>query len=187
MRVRAALFPIALLSLAVSSLTVAACGGDSELEDVTAERDALAAELAAVQSRYELSRASQEMIAEIIADPEAFGDRSEALGKMTALATPEAVMDDTAFGPVPIRDAWDNTVFGTDSTFKTWVTWLSDDGSGGGSLWTWTGTANNGEPFELIGINLDDYDENGLMTYSLVDWPYPAETVRAAVATGGPD
>ena len=127
------------------------------------------------------------MIAEIIAEPEAFGDRSEALDKMTALATPEAVMDDTAFGPVPIRDAWDNTVFGTDSTFKTWVTWLADDGSVGGSLWTWTGTANNGEPFELIGINLDDYDENGLMTYSLVDWPYPAETVRAAVATGGPD
>lgn len=187
MRVRATLFPIALLSLAASSLTVAACAGDSELEDVKAERDALAAELAAVESRYEMSRANQEMIAEIIAEPEAFGDRSEALDKMTALATPEAVMDDTAFGPVPIRSAWDNTVFGTDSTIKTWVTWLADDGSSGGSLWTWTGTASNGEPFELIGINLDDYDENGLVTYSLVDWPYPAEAVKAAVATGGPD
>ena len=46
MRVRAVLFPIAFLSLAMSSLMVAACGGDSELEDVEAERDALAAELA---------------------------------------------------------------------------------------------------------------------------------------------
>ena len=54
MKVRAALFPIALLSLAVSSLTVAACGGNSELEDVKAERDALAAELAAVESRSEM-------------------------------------------------------------------------------------------------------------------------------------
>lgn len=187
MRARATLLPIALVSLAVSSLTVAACGDDSELEDVKAERDALAAELASMESRYELSRANQEMIAEIIAEPEAFGDRSEALDRMTALATPEAVMDDTAFGPVPIRDAWDNTVFDTDSTIKTWVTWLADDGSSGGSLWTWSGTAGNGEPFELIGINLDDYDENGLVTYSLVDWPYPAETVKAAVATGGPD
>ena len=82
-------------------------------------------------------------------------------------------------GSVPIRSAWDNTIFGTDSTIKTWVTWLADDGSSGGSLWTWSGTARNGEPFELIGVNLDDYDENGLLTYSLVDWPYPAETVEA--------
>ena len=96
-------------------------------------------------------------------------------------------MDDTALGSVPIRSAWDNTIFGTDSTIKTWVTWLADDGSSGGSLWTWSGTARNGEPFELIGVNLDDYDENGLLTYSLVDWPYPAETVKGAVATGGPD
>ncbi len=134
-----------------------------------------------------MSRANQEMIAEIIAEPEAFGDRSEALDKMTALATPEAVMDDTAFGPVPIRDAWDNTVFGTDSTFKTWVTWLADDGSVGGSLWTWTGTANNGEPFELIGINLDDYDENGLMTTPSSIGPTQPRRSGAAVATGGPD
>jgi hypothetical protein len=187
MRVRAVLFPIAFLSFAMSSLMVAACGGDSELEDVKAERDALAAELAAVESRYELSQANQELIAEIIAEPEAFGDRSEALDKMTATAAPGAIMDDTAFGPVPIRTAWDNTIFGTDSTIKTWVTWLADDGSSGGSLWTWSGIASNGEPFELIGVNLDDYDESGLLTYSLVDWPYPAETVKAAVATGGPD
>ena len=187
MRVRAALVPIAFLSLAMSSLAGAACGGDSELEDVKAERDALAAELAAVESRYELSRANQELIAEIVAEPEAFGDRSEVLDMLTALTAPGAVMDDTAFGPVPIRSAWDNTIFGTGSTIKTWVTWLADDGSNGGSLWTWSGTADNGEPFELIGVNLDDFDESGLVTYSLVDWPYPAETVRAAVATGGPD
>jgi hypothetical protein len=162
------------------------CGSDSELEEVKAERDALAAELAAVESRHELSRATQELGAEIIADPESFGDRDEVLDALEATAVPGAVMDDTAFGPVPIRSAWDNTVFGTDSTLRTWVTWLAEDGSSGGSLWTWSGTAWNGEPFELIGVNLDDYDENGLLTYSLVDWPYPADTVTAAVATGGP-
>ena len=56
---------------------------------------------------------------------------------MTAIATPGAVMDDTAFGAVPIRNAWNNTIFGTESTLTTWVTWLAEDGSGGGSLWTW--------------------------------------------------
>ncbi|MGI9643299.1 MAG: hypothetical protein ACR2N9_10995 [Acidimicrobiia bacterium] len=173
-------------SLAVLSLMAAACGSDSELEGVKAERDALAAQLSAVQSRYEQSRANQELIAEIIADPEAFGDRDEVLDKMEALAVPGAVMDDTAFGAVPIRSAWDNTVFGTNSTLTTWTTWLAADGSSGGSLWTWSGTASNGEPFELIGVNLDEYDENGLVTYSLVDWPYPATTVRDAVSTGGP-
>jgi hypothetical protein len=186
MQVRALLVPAAVLSLAMVSPMLAACGDDAELEEVTAERDALAAELAAAESRYELSRANQALIAEIIAEPEAFGDPAEALDEMTALAAPDAVMDDTAFGAVPIRAAWDNTIFGTDSTIRTWATWLAEDGSSGGSLWTWSGTARNGEPFELIGVNLDEFDENGLVTYSLVDWPYPAETVKAAVATGGP-
>jgi hypothetical protein len=31
----------------------------------------------------------------------------------------------------PIRNAWNNTIFGTDSTLTTWVTWLAEDGSGG--------------------------------------------------------
>ena len=173
-------------SLAVLSMMAAACGGDAELEEVKAERDALAAELAAIEVRHELAAANQELVAEIIADPDAFGKRDEVLDALAETAAPEAVMDDTAFGAVPIRSAWDNTVFGTDSTLKTWVTWLAEDGSSGGSLWTWSGTADNGEPFEPTGVNLDDYDENGLLTSSLVDWPYPADQVRAAVATGGP-
>jgi hypothetical protein len=91
------------------------------------------------------------------------------------------------FGQVPYRQAWANTIFGTNSTIKTWTSWLSEDGASGGSLWTWTGTAMNGEPFELIGINTDRYDENGLLSYALVDWPYPSDTVRSAIAAGGPD
>ena len=173
--------------LVVLSLMAAACSSDSaELDEVKAERDALAAELAASEARHDLSLANQQLAAEIIADPEAFGDREEVLDALSALAAPDAVMDDTAFGSVPIREGWDNTIFGTDSTLETWITWLARDGSGGGSVWTWSGTAQNGEPFELIGVNIDDFDDNGLVTYSLVDWPYPGDTVRAAFATGGP-
>ncbi len=174
--------------LALLWTTVASCSSDSaELDEVTAERDALAAELAAGESRHELSLENQQLVAEIIADPEAFGDREAALDALTALATPGTIMDDTAFGPVAIRVAWDNTIFGTDSTIETWATWLAEDGASGGSLWTWSGVADNGEPFELIGVDIDDYDEQGLLTHSLVDYPYPAETVKAALQTGGPD
>ena len=69
----------------------------------------------------------------------------------------------------------------------TRVTWRADDGSSGGSRWVWSGTAENGEPFELIGVNPDSVDDDGLLPYSLVDWPYPAETVRASIASGGPE
>ena len=74
MQVRALLIPTAVLPLAMVSPMLAACGDDAELAEVKAERDALADELATAESRYELSRANQALIAEIIAEPEAFGD-----------------------------------------------------------------------------------------------------------------
>lgn len=169
-------------------LAVPTCSSDSaELDELKGERDALAAELAAIEIRRDLTTANQQLIAAIIADPEAYGDEEEALDAMTALAQPGAVMDDTAFGAVPIRSAWRNTIFGLDAKITTWATWLAEDGSSGGSLWTWSGKARNGEPFNLIGINIDSYDDDGLVSYSLVDWPYPGEVVRTAVASGGPD
>lgn len=76
-------------------------------------------------------------------------------------------------------------MFGSvDATISTWVRWAAEDGSSGGSLWIWEGTARNGEHFELVGVNLDTFDENGLMTNSIVDWPYPADYVRQAFAAG---
>jgi hypothetical protein len=104
---------------------------------------------------------------------------------LVELAVPGAVMDDTAFGPVALRSAWRNTMFGSvDATISTWVRWAAKDGSSGGSLWIWEGTARNGDHFELVGVNLDTFDENGLMTNSIVDWPYPADYVRQAFAAG---
>jgi len=47
---------------------------------------------------------------------------------------------------------------------------MCDDGSQAGSLWTWVGEAQSGEPFELIGINLDKLDD--------------ADYVRDSFATG---
>jgi hypothetical protein len=37
----------------------------------------------------------------------------------------------------------------------------------------------NGEPFELIGVNLDEYDNEGRISYEIVDWPYDSAHVLA--------
>lgn len=154
----------------------------SDLDEVAADREAMAAEIAADERRYDKSLATQIAVAEIIADPASFGSELQVLNLLMSYATAGAVMDDAAFGAVPMRAGWENTIFGgLDADLKTWITWLSEDGSQGGSLWTWSGTALDGQPFELIGINLDDYDDEGRVTYELVAWPYEDEHVVTAV------
>lgn len=44
-------------------------------------------------------------------------------------------------------------------------------------MWTWSGTARNGEHFDLQGINLDSYDENGLSKSTIVYYPYEDKEV----------
>ena len=185
----------ALVSLTVLGLMAVGCSddpGDSDqiasleeqLADLAAERDDLAAQLELAESRYEKTAEVQQAIADIIADPEAYGTETEALDSLAALATDDAVMDDTALGAIGIRDAWKQTLFGLDASITTWHTWISEDGSNSGSLWIWSGSAANGEPFELVGINLDSHNSEGLLSYELVTWPYPPEYVERALAEG---
>ena len=61
---------------------------------------------------------------------------------------------------------------------------MCDDGSQSGSLWTWSGESQAGDPFELIGVNVDQYDDAGRVTYSLIDWPYDGSYVRQVFAFG---
>jgi len=157
---------------------------EQELAGITAERDALAAQLEAAASRFAKSTANLEEVGRIIDDPDSFGTKGEVLDLLMTYATDNSVMDDTAFGAVPMRQAWSNTLWGLDATITTWARWVCDDGSQAGSLWTWAGTAGNGEPFELVGVNLDDYDDEGRITYSLVDWPYEGAYVRGAISQG---
>jgi hypothetical protein len=154
----------------------------SGLAEVSADREAMAAEIAVGERRYDKSLATQIALAEIIADPASFGTELQVLNLLMTYATAGAVMDDVAFGAVSMRDGWENTLFGgLDADLKTWKTWLSEDGSQGGSLWTWSGTGLDGQPFELIGINLDNYDDEGRVTYELVAWPYEDDYVVSAV------
>lgn len=155
-----------------------------QLSETAAARDELADQVAVVQTRYDKVAATQEAIAEIIADPDAFGSEDEALDALMSYAAPGAVMNDVALGSIGLRQGWQNTLWGADATIETFTTWTAEDGSMAGSLWRWSGTASNGEPFSLIGINTDHFNEDGLITYSLVEWPYPADFVTSAFATG---
>ena len=156
----------------------------AELATVTAERDALLEEDRARDERYQRSSETQEALIDIIADPAAFGSMDEVLDLLDELAVPGASMDDVALGAAGWRAAWQGTLFGARATIPTWVKWMADDGSIGGSLWTWTGRARNGESLTLPGIDVSTYDENGLITSVVVYWPYENSEVACVFYKG---
>jgi hypothetical protein len=156
----------------------------AELLTVTAERDALLGEATARDERHQRSNETQQAIIDIIADPAAFGSMDEVLDLLDELAVPGATMDDVALGAAGWRNAWRGTLFGARATLPTWVKWMADDGSIGGSLWTWTGSARNGESFTLPGIDVSTYDENGLVTSVVVHWPYENSEVACVFSKG---
>lgn len=160
-------------------------GLEGELAAVTAERDQLEAQIGAQQARYEQADSTQQAVIEIIADPTAFGTEEEVLDLLDQYAAPGTVYGDEAFGDVGWRIGWRNTLFGSvDADIQTWTRWLSDDGSTGGSLWSWNGTARNGEPFNLSGIVLEQYDDDGLYEALRVYYPMADEEVLSAFREG---
>lgn len=174
------------LDLAYGQLEQELAAANANIDQLAARNTQLEAELdqASDGSRYDKVVANQEAVAEIIADPAAFGTQDEVLDLLMTYVVPGAVMDDVAFGAVEMRSAWRNTIFGVGANIETWTKWTAEDGSLAGSLWVWKGTAANGEQFELVGVNTDLYDEDGLVTYSLVEWPYDNAYVTQAFRTG---
>lgn len=186
--------------IAVLGLLLAACSSDPTasdeyqdleqqlaetedvLADVTAERDVLAATASEPSERYEKSLANQEAVEEILHNPASYGSEEDVVALLATYATEDAVMDDIVFGAIPIENAWYYTLYsGTmDAEIDYYYRWLSEDGSQGGTLWLWHGTNQAGNPFELPGIALDEYDEDGLITYEYVVYPYPDDYVRNA-------
>ncbi len=156
----------------------------TELAAVTTERDALLQAVAAREGRYERSSATQQTIIDIIADPAAFGTEDAVLDLLDGLAVPGTTMDDVALGEADWRDAWWGTLFGAQADIHTWTKWMAEDGSVGGSLWTWSGTAVNGAPFEIPGIDVSRYDDNGLTTSAVVHWPYGDAEVECVFYQG---
>lgn len=157
---------------------------EQALADVTAERD----ELAGIDpNRYELSLKTMEAMEDILHNPESYGTEEEVVDLLATYATEHAVMEDIVLGTVPIRSAWFYTLYGgsMDSEIDIYHRWLSADGSEGVILWMWHGTNQAGNPFELAGMSLDDFDGNGLLSHEYVVYPYPDDYVREAVTGSG--
>lgn len=156
----------------LGSVLLTGCGGDST-------------ESQGATDRYEKAKATQAKVIAIVADPQAFGSQEEVLAMLEEMAVPGLVSVDEAFGSVDWLSGWRYTLFGdTDAEIKTWRSWLSDDGSMGGSLWTWSGTASNGKPFDLQGVEVSRYDENGLVSEIVMFYPYEDEEVQRRFTQG---
>jgi len=158
-----------------------------QLADLTAERDALLATTQQQSERHDKSKATQDAVKAILDNPESVGTEQEVVDALDALAVPGAVMEDAALGSIDMRQGWYETLYGgaMDSRIDTTYTWVSKDGSQGGSVWLWHGTNTAGNPFELAGVNLDEFDEDGLIAHSYVVYPYPDAYVDEAVYGSG--
>jgi hypothetical protein len=166
---------------------------ESQLEDaeaaliqVTAQRDALIAENDANVTRFETVQEQVEFRNAVATDPSSFGTEQEVLDMLSEGATPGAVMLDEAWGSVPLKEAWRRTLFAgqVDAVTTEWRAWICSDGRTSGSLWTWEGTNVVGAPFSLVGINLNEYNDEGRLELSTVIWPYAHEYVYEEFGTG---
>ena len=161
---------------------------EDQLAEVTVERDALVEGVESTSTRHENAKANQETLLAIIKDPAAFGSEKEVLDILDEMATPDVASGDVAFGGVMTgiwRQGWRNTLFGgMDASIHTWTSWLSEDGSVGGSLWTWSGSAQNGEPFDLQGLEISRFDDEGLYTEVIMQYPYEDAEVHRRIAEG---
>lgn len=189
-----------LISVLILGLVLAACSADpttseeyeeletelatveQQLADMTAERDSLAVASEPSDTRYEKARAHMDLVMAILDDPAAYGSETEVIETLVEHYTLDAVMDDAVFGAVPIAQAWHNTLYGgtVDAEIDVYHSWLSNDGSQGGFLWVWHGNNAAGNPFELPGISLCEFNEDGLESYEYVVYPYPDDYVRNA-------
>lgn len=139
-------------------------------------------------ARYEAALSNQETMLAIIENPATFGTQEEVLDLLDSIATPDVVSGDLAWGGTSTgfwRQGWRNTLFGgTDGTIHTWTAWLSEDGSVGGSLWTWSGTAQNGQPFSVEGLELSRFNDDGLYTELVMLYPYDDDEVHRRFREG---
>jgi regulator of replication initiation timing len=158
-----------------------------QLAEAVAERDALASATPQSSARHDKAKATQEAVTAIVNDPESVGSEQEVVDALAAHYTPDAKMVDAVFGSIGARDGWYETLYGAmaDSTFDNTYWWVSEDGSQGGSVWLWHGTNEAGNPFELAGISLDDFNEEGLISNEYVVYPYPADYVMKAIKGAG--
>jgi hypothetical protein len=160
---------------------------EEQLAAVTAERDALLDTASQQQERHDLALATLEEVNAMLNDPESFGSEEVIIDAIAGHSADTALMDDDVFGAVNYRDGFYNTLYGdsVDARLDAYDWWVSADGSQGGTLWVWYGTNAAGNPFELIGISLHEFAEDGRIEYERVTYPYPDDYVSNAFLREG--
>jgi hypothetical protein len=180
--------------VAVLLLSTSGCAGsdstdavEEQLADVTAERDALLDAESTQQQRHDRSLATLDEINAMLNDPESFGSEEEIIDAIASHSTETAVIDDDVFGSVNYRDGFYNTLYGgvVDARIDASDWWVSDDGSQGGTLWIWYGTNRAGNSFELPGLSLHEFSEDGRIEHELVTYPYTDDYVTNAFEGDG--
>jgi hypothetical protein len=160
---------------------------ETQLAEVTAERDALASLEHQPSGRHDKAVATLDGIVAILDDPAAFGAEEDVVDLIATHATADALMDDDVFGPANYRSGFYNTLYGgaIDAQIDVYHAWVSDDGGSGGALWVWHGTNAAGNPFELPGLSVITFNDDGIVSYEFVTYPYSDEYVRQAVTGAG--
>jgi outer membrane murein-binding lipoprotein Lpp len=187
---------VGLLAVAAVAGVLAGCGSDSgevaalttQVEQLTEERDALQERVDAAPTRHDKTMAAVEGVRAILDDPASVGDEAAVAAALAAFATPDAQMEDDAYHEaVPMERAWAQTLSsnGIDAQMDVLHQWVSDDGSMSGGMWIWHGTNLVGNPFELIGVQVDTHDDEGRISHELVLYPYPDEYVVQAIEGDG--
>lgn len=159
-----------------------------QLTEATAELEAAKADGTTESSaRHDAALETMTLDIQVLDDPESYGTEDDVVDLLALHATDDAVMDDAVFGAAPMREAWHNTLYGgmIDARIDSYHTWVSEDGSQGGVLWIWYGTNAEGNPFELAGISLMDFDEEGRIANEFVTYPYTDAYVTDAVLGSG--
>lgn len=173
----------------------AACSGDdgeadelrAQLAEVTTERDELQARLDADAERSDKTVEVREAIRAILDDPAAYGTEDEAIDLLASYASSDARMRDDALGSATMRRAWHESSYGqaVDAEIEVVHQWFAPDGSQSGGLWVWRGTNLAGNPFELVGVQIDTHDDEGRVTDEWVIYPYPDDYVVEAFEGAG--
>ena len=161
-----------LLVLLAAGFVVTACSSDESSNE----------------ERREASQATLDEIVALWEDPSEVGTKEEVAAAIAAHSTEDAVIYDTAFpGDTPYATGFYNTLYGgvMSATLDITHSWLSEDGSQGGTLWLWSGTNTEGDSFELAGISLIDFDEDGKVAYEYVTYPYGSDFVSDAIMGSG--
>lgn len=177
---------------------VAGCGtGDDDLEsllsEVTAERDALAAEVeqldgaaSAVAARFGAADATRAGFESILDDDSRYEEPDAMIDELSAYWTDTAILDDIYIGPQPIAAGLLYDLFETGgSQLDLQQSWMGPDGSTSGAIWLWHGRNIFDNPFELVTVTVTTYDDDGLITSVGRSYPYDQQFFHEALRGEG--